>query len=208
MSKIDELKAAYEKKKTMIRERLGEFKQVLGMGDDRIFSELAFCLCTPQSKATVCWNAVESINNNRLLFDGNEGEIKPFLNAIRFNRNKTSYIVEARENFPEIKEKLFGAKDNVELRKWLVDNVKGFGYKEAGHFLRNIGLGENLAILDVHILNKLKEFGVIDELPKGMSNKKYLDIEGKMKKFSEKVGIPMEELDLLFWSERTGFIFK
>lgn len=208
MGRINDLRKAYEQKKVDIRERLAEFRQITGQGNERIFQELAFCLCTPQSKAKVCWTAVESLASNRLLMGGEEGEIRPFLNSIRFNKNKSRYIMEAREKFPAIREKLFGVKDPSELREWLADNVRGFGYKEASHFLRNIGLGEGLAILDVHVLNRLKEYGVIDELPKGVNRKKYLEIEGKMKKFSEKVGIPMGELDLLFWSERTGFIFK
>ena len=87
-------------------------------------------------------------------------------------------------------------------------NIKGFGMKEASHFLRNIGLGDNLAILDVHILDNLKTLGVIDEIPKNMSDKNYLKIESKLRDFSRLVGIPMDELDLVFWSEETGIIFK
>jgi len=80
--------------------------------------------------------------------------------------------------------------------------------KEATHFLRNIGLGKDLAILDRHILKNLNYYGVINELPKTLTKKKYLEIEDKMKKFSEEIKIPIDELDLLFWSEETGKIFK
>ena len=38
--------------------------------------------------------------------------------------------------------------------------IKGLGYKEASHFLRNIGF-PGYAILDKHILNSLREMGVI-----------------------------------------------
>ena len=87
-------------------------------------------------------------------------------------------------------------------------NVNGLGYKETSHFLRNIGLGKNFAILDRHILKNLKRYGVIKSIPKTLTRKKYLEIERKMKKFSEKIKIPLAELDLLFWSEETGEIFK
>jgi N-glycosylase/DNA lyase len=93
-------------------------------------------------------------------------------------------------------------------RDWLVENIKGIGYKEASHFLRNIGFGENLAILDVHILRNLKKVGVIKELPKSITKKRYLNIENKFKKFSDRIKIPMAHLDLLFWSLETGKIFK
>jgi len=107
----------------------------------------------------------------------------------------------------KIKEKIDPA-DTLNTREWLVRNVKGIGYKEASHFLRNIGLGKDLAILDVHILRNLKRYGVIKDPPKTLTRKNYLDVEEKMKEFSRDIGIPMDELDLLFWSRETGVIFK
>jgi N-glycosylase/DNA lyase len=208
MDKFNLLNEMYKNRREEIKKRLEEFKNVLNQNDEKIFAELAFCLCTPQSKATVCWNAIEDLIKNNLLFNGNANQIEPFLKGVRFYKNKSKYIVEAREKFSKIKEKLISCKDVMELREWLLENVKGLGMKECSHFLRNIGLGKNLAILDRHILSKLKEFGVIEEIPKSMSKKKYLEIEEKMRKFSDKVGIPIDELDLLFWSEKTGFVFK
>ena len=49
------------------------------------------------------------------------------------------------------------------------------------------------------------------ELPEEMTLSellKYLEIEDRMREFSRKVGIPIEELDLLFWSKQTGYVFK
>jgi N-glycosylase/DNA lyase len=139
--------------------------------------------------------------------------IRPFLNTVRFADNKAKYIIEAREFFTEneklkIKEKILSFPDVLKLRDWLVENVKGLGMKESSHFLRNIGLGSELAILDVHVMDNLEEYGVIEEIPKTLTKKCYLEIEKKMKEFSKLVGIPMDELDLLFWSEETGIIFK
>ena len=86
--------------------------------------------------------------------------------------------------------------------------MKGLGYKEASHFLRNIGVGLDLAILDRHIIKNLKRYGVIEEVPKSLTPKKYLEIEEKMKEFARRIDIPMPELDLLFWSMETGEVFK
>ncbi len=95
------------------------------------------------------------------------------------------------------------------MREWFVENIKGFGYKEASHFLRNIGLGKDIAILDRHILKNLKKYGVIDKIPSSLGSRRvYLEIEEKMKGFSKKTGIPLEDMDLLFWSLQTGFVFK
>ena len=89
---------------------------------------------------------------------------------------------------------------------YLVKNVKGLGLKEASHFLRNTG-HENLAILDRHILKNLAKLNII-ELPKTLTPKIYFEIENKFQNFSKEVNIPMDELDLLFWSMETGEIFK
>ena len=108
----------------------------------------------------------------------------------------------------DIKNKI-DVNDIFATRDWLVQNIKGFGYKEASHFLRNIGLGRNIAILDRHILKNLKRYGVITKIPASVGSRKvYMDIEDKMRRFSNQVNIPLDALDLLFWSFQTGFIFK
>jgi N-glycosylase/DNA lyase len=96
----------------------------------------------------------------------------------------------------------------LELREWLVKNVLGLGYKEASHFLRNIGRNDGLAILDRHILRNLKRLGVIKSIPKSISRKYYLDIEQRFSKFAIDLGIALDELDLVFWSMGTGEIRK
>jgi N-glycosylase/DNA lyase len=209
----EDLLQLYSEKKDELKKRLQDFNQVFQESDERVFAELAFCLCTPQSKATVCWNAISSLTKNNLLFSGNEEQIKPFLNAVRFSENKTKYIIEARNFFTnnsqlQIKNKLKNFQNSQQARDWLVENVKGFGMKEASHFLRNIGMGNDLAILDVHILKNLQEFEVIEKIPKSLTPKKYVEIEQQMKDFSKKIGIPFDEMDLLLWSRETGHIFK
>jgi len=209
----EELLQIYSQRKDEIKKRLQEFKEILEDTNERIFAELAFCLCTPLSKATVCWRAIESLNKNNLLFIGTENQIQPFLNAIFRNKDKARYIIEARKFFTEnskiqIKNNLKMLSNNIERREWLVKNINGFGMKEASHFLRNIGMSNDLAILDSHILKNLYEYGIIDKPIKNPSPKKYLEIENKMKKFSENVGIPFDELDLLLWSKETGMVFK
>ena len=82
------------------------------------------------------------------------------------------------------------------------------GLKEANHVLRNLGFGENIAILDRHILKNLKELNVIEEIPKSISEKKYYEIEEKMREYSKFSKIKMDELDLVLWYKQTGEIFK
>jgi N-glycosylase/DNA lyase len=85
--------------------------------------------------------------------------------------------------------------------------VRGLGYKEASHFLRNVGF-RGYAILDKHILGRLAEFGVIESPKPPSTKKRYLDLEQKLKHFSERIDIDFDELDLLLWYTKTGEILK
>ncbi len=94
------------------------------------------------------------------------------------------------------------------MRNHLAERILGMGYKESSHFLCNIGKGSELAILDRHILANLRSLGVISAIPPHMTANKYLHIEKKVEKFSAETKIPLSHLDLFFWAEQTGEIFK
>jgi N-glycosylase/DNA lyase len=197
---------SYISRKQQIRDRLLYFKRE--KSDDELFEEFAFCLLTPQSKARSCWASVERLREKGILFNGSESMIRKNL-ICRFPNNKARFFIEGRKFFVENKEKIKSMFSMpLELREFLVKHVKGYGYKEASHFLRNIGLGNDLAILDRHIIRNLARYGAIEQEPKFMTGKYYLEIEEKMRIFSKKIKIPMDELDLLFWSEEAGEIFK
>jgi len=211
-NQIVQLKKLYSIKKSDILKRLRYFKTTWAKSDNEIFSELCYCILTPQSKAEICYEIIRKLKDNKLLFNGSINEIRPYLKKARFYNNKSEYIIRAREFFKinesiYIKDKL-NTKDIFFTREWLIRNIKGIGFKEASHFLRNIGFGENLAILDIHILKNLMKFGIIEELPKSLTKEKYLNTENKLREFSKKIKIPMSYLDLLFWSNETGKIFK
>jgi N-glycosylase/DNA lyase len=107
-----------------------------------------------------------------------------------------------------IKISLKSVRDIHAYREWLVRNIKGLGYKEASHFLRNIGFGNQFAILDRHILRNLVYLDVIQDIPASLSRSRYLQIEQKMAEFARNVRIPLAHLDLLLWYKETGEIFK
>lgn len=202
----------YKKRKKDIKKRLSEFEAAWEGSEEKVFSELCFCICTPQSKAIYCDKAISNLSGSGGLFKGSLEDIRVGLEAVRFPNNKAKYILAARNLFTEagqlkIRSRI-DVKNNIETRDWLVTNVKGLGFKEASHFLRNIGQGKGLAILDVHILRNLFKYKVINKIPATISKKSYLDIEHMMRGFSKTTKIPLEELDLLFWSRQTGFIFK
>jgi N-glycosylase/DNA lyase len=208
---IQELKELYVPVKEQIDARLGEFRQIWERAtDEELFIELVFCLLTPQSKAKTCWKAVQRLNRKCMLSEGEPCQIRDELFGVRFNRRKAEYICLARKAFSTrpLRATLNEFDDPLKAREWLVENVLGMGYKEASHFLRNIGLGEDLAILDRHILKNLTLLGVIKEVPSTLSRKTYLEIERRMTEFSKKTGIPMGQLDLLLWYKEAGEVFK
>ncbi len=213
MTSIEELKTIYGQKKDEISSRLENFKRVFSMTNETVFSELAFCICTPQSKAKSCDSAIKGLVERGLLFSGSAPDIARHLFGVRFHNNKARYIVAARDffthgGFIQIKKTINEQDDVFELREFLVKNILGLGMKEASHFLRNIGMGDNIAILDRHILKNLLNYGAITHMPKSISKHKYLKIETKMAEFSKTANIPLAHLDLLFWSKETGEIFK
>lgn len=211
---INLIKKIYSIKKNEILSRLKEFENIWSdKNDEEIFTELAFCILTPQSKAKSCWDTIVKLRDQNLLLKGNSEQIKQVLNCVRFKNKKAQYLVKARKLFMNdgrisIKPLLSKFDDIYECREWLVKNIDGLGYKEASHFLRNIGLGEKIAILDRHILRNLNKLGIIEEVPGSISRAKYMQIEKNMIEFSEQIDIPLSHIDLLFWYKGTGEIFK
>ena len=192
-----EIEKIYKKMKNQFKERLKEFKNIWENGTNKdIHLELSFCILTPQSKALNAWQAITNLKKDDLIYNGEVEELV----ELREQMTKDGEII-TRDFFnslPTVTEK----------REWIVKNIKGMSYKEASHFLRNVGFGENIAILDRHILKNLVKLEVIDELPKTVTSKLYLEIEEKMRKYCEFVKIPMDEMDLLLWYKEAGVIFK
>ena len=204
---IAELQLLHAARRRAIRSRLGEFRRVRQSG---YFFELLYCLLTPQTSAESAGKAVEELQ--RLSFQSREIDPEPILrnrtSYIRFHKTKSQHLLRLKDQFPVVVDFLSEERPAPELRQWLVDNVMGLGYKEATHFLRNVGRNDGLAILDRHILRNLRRYGAIRSVPKSLSRKHYLSIERQFMRFAEKTGIPLDELDLLFWSMETGVIRK
>lgn len=198
-----------------IKKRLKEFENKWKKGNNKdIHLELSFCILTPQSKARSAWEAIEALKENGLIWTGTKEEISEYLNKVRFKNTKADNLVRLREQMTDAKgeiitkdffKKLGGVE---EKRDWIVKNIRGMSFKEASHFLRNVGFGNEIAILDRHILRNMERLGIIDEIPKTITPKKYLEMEKKLLDYTQKVNIPMDHIDLLFWYREAGEIFK
>jgi N-glycosylase/DNA lyase len=108
-----------------------------------------------------------------------------------------------------LRKRLRSFSDAFERRDWLAQEkqIKGLGYKEASHFLRNVGV-KGHAILDKHVMRCLSEVGVVETAKPPANRSRYLEVEREYLGFAKEIGINPDELDLVLWSMKTGEILK
>ncbi len=218
------LKIHYTNRQNEVRKRLKEFSiNSKNMTDKELFLELCFCICTPQSKAVKVAQVINKNNINKLVNLPQEELAELLRKNTRFHNNKAKHIINARKYISTIYElKNFKQKsnknsrnpidknistDSLAIREFLVKNIKGIGYKEASHYLRNIGY-TNLCIIDRHVITLMHDLKVFNDLNVPTTAKKYLEMEEQIKAYAEKYKYNVDELDLVLWSIKTGHVFK
>ncbi|MEQ9619531.1 MAG: hypothetical protein RIG61_10200 [Deltaproteobacteria bacterium] len=207
----EELRAEYSRRKDSIKEQLDEFQKVReGSDDGRVFEELVFCILTSAVGPRVGLKSLDAVRE--VLMEGSEEEIYARLEGVHKYPEKSAYIVHTRDYLKKeydlkLSKLIDSFTDPLERREFfaLNKNIKGLGFTQASHFLRNAGF-KGYAILDRNVVKMLFDLGVIESPKPPSSKKKYLDIEGRMKELAEEIGIEIDELDMLLWSMRTGRI--
>jgi len=150
-----------------------------------------------------------------VLMSGSRRDIQRVLrHAHRYPRARGAYVYETREYLREhcglgLRWLLLRLKDRDGRRDFFAANpgVRGLGYKEASHFLRNVGF-RGYAILDKHVMSRLAELGVTESNRPPSTKRRYIELEERMKVFAKQIGIDFDELDLLLWYTKTGEILK
>jgi len=213
---VDRVVATHRARRKEIRKRLREFEEVWRKGSDaRLWEELAYCIFTAGASARMGLSAVAAVRP--LLLSGDSDAMTAALKeagAHRFPVARPRYIVTTRNYFHAdcgmaLRKRLRSFSDPFERRDWLAQEkrVKGLGYKEASHFLRNIGV-KGHAILDKHVMRCLADVGVIDSAKPPSTRRKYLEVEQQLMRFAREVRIDFDELDLVLWSMKTGEVLK
>jgi N-glycosylase/DNA lyase len=213
---VESIRATHKARRKEIRARLVEFEEVWRDGSDaRLWEELVFCIFTAGASARMGLKSIEAVRP--LLWNGKGPEMTVALKkagAHRFPVSRPSYIVIARNYLREhcglrLRQQLESFSDPHERRDWLAreKRIKGLGYKEASHFLRNIGLMGH-AILDKHVLRCLADLEVVESSRPPNTRARYLEIEERLKGVARDVGIDFDELDLVLWSMKTGEVLK
>jgi N-glycosylase/DNA lyase len=211
---VEKIRAAHRARGHEIRARLAEFGEVWRGGSDaRLWEELVYCIFTAGASARMGLNSVEAVRP--LLASGTHEELAGALaSKHRYPRARSGYVVVTRDFLEgdcglRLRARLESFSDPFERRDWLARErrIKGLGYKESSHFLRNIGL-RGYAILDKHILRCLAEVGVLDSPQPPTTRARYLAAEERLRRFARDVEIDFDELDLVLWSQKTGEILK
>jgi len=211
---LPEIRSIHLAIKSDIEARLASFRELWlhGSGEE-LLCELVFCLLTPQSRARQCEKALGLLVERDLIINGSFDDLSATLNIVRFRNTKAANIIQLRQQMLYnggiiLRRELEARNSAMQMREWLAGSVHGMGLKEASHYLRNIGLGDDLAILDRHILKNLALLGVIPDVPSTQTPKRYLETESLMRAFARRTRIPMAHLDFVLWYRETGDIFK
>ncbi len=170
-----------------------------------IETELAFCISTANSSALAGLKFQKSLEGLELKDLDVEVIEKLLMQAgVRFYTKKAEYIAKAVEKFDFVERVL--DLPSFSARKMLI-RFKGLGYKEASHFLRNVGR-RDVAIIDRHVMRWILEKGYIDKIPKSLTPKIYVELEEILRGIATNEGLSLAELDLIIWYEMTGKVLK
>jgi len=189
----------------LIDSRVQEFKAIDKNSNDELFKELCFCILTANFNAEKSIKIQKEIGKCFLTDSKDVLTQKLREGGHRFPNTRANYISESIKCKDSLGEIVKIHNGNA-LRDWIVENVKGLGYKEASHFLRNVGF-DDYAIIDFHIVDLLVDYKLIEK-PKTITKRKYMLIENLLKKLARKTGLTLAELDLYLWYMETGKILK
>lgn len=208
-----------------LKEKSNERKNWLDITEEQIWKELCFCILS----ANVSYDLVKSCitvlkdegyldikqltNNknskNKLFNILNSSKFEPkkkdgTLRKYRYPKVRSEQIIKAAkfiylEN-KSIKQILKNFESDVNARNYLALNISGLGIKEASHFLRNIHYSESLAILDIHMLEFLRQRTLI-QFKKGRTLTKsiYLKIETVLRNYVKFHKLNLSVFDLAVW---------
>ncbi|MBI5871829.1 N-glycosylase/DNA lyase [archaeon] len=186
--------------KHTIQQRIKEFEIC-----EDWFSELCYCILTANTSAKTAMKVQENLKSEFSKLTKKQLSAKLQKHGYRFYNKRAEYIADAQQ-FSDIKGIIRWLGNGKTAREWLVRNIKGLGYKEASHFLRNIGF-KDVAIIDRHILNLLKEHKLAS-ISRIKNRGQYFEIEGILEGIAEQTNMNLAELDLYLWYLKTGKVLK
>lgn len=208
----------------LIEKEFSQRKKWTNLSDQELWHELCFCILSSnvsfeQAKSAMLYLAKNNFLNPQWIENNNSSleliskelsksiclPIKKdgTLRKYRFPNVRARNLVMASNFFYSknngLKNSIVDFASEFTLRDFLVENVSGLGLKEASHFLRNIGMANSLAIIDVHIISFLKELRLISSFSV-ITEKKYYKFEEKMQQLANFYGLNLAVLDNAIWN--------
>ena len=122
----------------------------------------------------------------------------------RFPRIRARQLAEARDSVSSqsLSERLLEVSEPKKMRYALVEEISGLGPKQSSMFLRNVGITNELSILDTHVLRFMYIQKLLPSFDKAKVNSlsAYEQIETIMVAYAEMLGYPVGFLDLAIWA--------
>jgi len=192
------------------------------MDESYVWREMCFCLLSPVSRFEAVRHCMEQLEMHGIINQLAQhpsrvraSDVSRLLIAsipsVRFPSQKASRLGGAATFFyaDRSAEGILGFLGRFDspraARDGLTKNVPGLGLKEASHFLRNVGRGEDLAVLDTHVRRFLVEMRLVDEsVADESSRKSYLDLERVLTGIAYQTGLDPGVLDLAVWQYMRG----
>ncbi|MDH5413693.1 MAG: hypothetical protein OEW87_06115 [Flavobacteriaceae bacterium] len=197
------------------------------LNENKLWLNVVFCLLSSNVKSELAHSASiylwkrGMLNRSLLIKEPNSINIlstelsKPIFKPFRKNGMGRKYrypckgasnIVFTAKNLSKnkikIKSLLNNGFDETMVRNKLIENVYGFGLKQATHFLRNIGYSKSLAVIDTHIISFLNMISnnSFKKDYKNLTNAKYLELEEMFKKLCNELNVDLSIFDIAVWT--------
>ena len=195
------------------------------MGEERLWEELVLCILSSNVRYEMAKSAFQQLRYKRILREARLDPKKILARLIAKELQRPIYLPRKRDNglrkyrFPNIRARnivqsarflyyknnglhriLDHFKSSRETRDFLATSIPGIGLKEASHFLRNIGYGDELAIIDVHIISFLKEMSLVNVIGGVNINERiYRRLESIMQNLAVSLNLSLAILDMAIW---------
>jgi N-glycosylase/DNA lyase len=187
------------------------------LSEQQLWFELSLCILSSRVPFRIAVSAAKAIKRDQL-FTNPEASKEDFVTTLtkpmtidrreihyRFPNVRGAQLYENKESLAGQKLRLLDlvsaarATDPSKARVMLVTEISGFGPKQASMFLRNVRAGEQLAILDSHVLTYLRIQRVVSkELPTSM--RLYERIEARFSSYARELGFSLECTDIAVWT--------
>jgi N-glycosylase/DNA lyase len=196
-----------KKLRARVLERAEEFLLNNKAGEDIWFRELVLCILTANSSFISAYKALNCVFEYNF-FSLDQYKLSKILKecGYRFYNLKSKYLMEAKSLYGSLKKiiKPLADRDQWEAREFLVNKVNGIGYKEASHFLRNVGYFD-LAIIDRHVLRFITD--IVGDI-KLRKRRDYFLVEGLLRSIADGLNIQVGLLDLFIFFKQTKTLVK